>query len=104
MNITDVKTQIGKENNTVINHLVMVQQFKLDDSGKETEIPSEWVSHWDNDNRIRVTMHQDVFNKIKANPTDAGLALKKEVVPAKEGREAYTRYVVITPQNIVGTF
>lgn len=104
MNIQDVKAQIGKENNTVINHLVMVQQFLLDKSGKETEIPSEWVSHWDNDNRIRVTMHQDVFNRIKNAPTEAGLALKKELVEAKPDKAAYMRYVVITPQNIVGTF
>jgi hypothetical protein len=99
MNIQDIKTQIAQENSIALPHLVMVQQFEED--GKT---PAPWVSHWDNEKRLRITMHSDVFNRIKENPTDAGLALKKEVVPASAEREAYTRYVVITPQNIVGTF
>ena len=99
MNIQDLKAQIAAENGITLPHLVLVQQFEED--GKT---PAPWVSHWDNTKRIRVTMHQDVFNQIKADPTKAGLALKKEVVPATADRAEYTRYVVITPQNIVGTF
>ena len=63
-----------------------------------------WVSHWENDKRIRVTMHIDLFNKIAAEPAKVGYAYKKEVVPATQERAEYTRFVVIEPANVLGTF
>lgn len=93
MDIQQIKDQIGLKN------LVMVRQFEQD-----TNTPTPWLSHWENDSRIRVTMHEEVFNQIKADPEKSGLAVKKELIHANGERAEYIRFVVITPRNIEGTF
>jgi hypothetical protein len=95
MTIQEIK-QVANINGT----LALVRQFSNDDA----KTPQPWVSHWDNDKRVRVTMHDDVLAKLKTDATFAGLAVKKEDVPAKGERAAYVRFVVITPKNIEATF
>lgn len=99
MNIQQIKSAIATSLGIQLPNLVMVRQ--LDET---TKAPQPWLSHWDNDNRVRVTMHEDVFNRIKAKPEEAGLAFKKSIVEATPERAAYTRVVVITPENIEATF
>lgn len=95
MNIAQIKTYIGEDS------LTLVRQKDLE--GKDTV----WLSAWNNKARKRVTMHEDVLKAIKSEPNFNRLAVKEEVVEArpatadKPAREAYTRYVVITPTNIV---
>lgn len=91
MNLTQIKTKIGQP------VLTMVRQ--LDETTKEK---TQWLSHWDNDNRVRVTMHEEVFNQILQDKDFGGLAFKTEIVKS-EGKQPYTRYVVITPKNIEAT-
>lgn len=105
MNINQIKLEVSNKSGKPCSTLTMVRQLTND----AAKTPTEWLSHWDNDNRIRVSMHQDVFNQIKANPAFDGLAVKKELVAAKvengtEIRAAYLRFVVITPKNIEATF
>lgn len=97
MNIQQVKEGIALNMGISLPNLVMVRQFN------ESKEPQPWLSHWDNDHRVRVTMHEDVFNQIKAD-TSKAVAFKKEVVPATLERAEYTRFVVITPLNIEATF
>lgn len=114
MNIQQIKTQIGNEQNFSLLTLEMVRQFETvpdpADATKTVEQKAPWLSHWDNTKRVRVTMHEDIFTKLKADSNMNGLALKREDVPAKAGgngtepRAAYVRYVVITPANIEGSF
>lgn len=99
MTITEIKAAISAKSNFTLSSLSMVRQY--DSTTKEK---TEWVSHWDNDHRVRVTMHQDIMNTLLGNPTFAGLALKCEQIPADGERAAYTRYVVITPKDIDATF
>jgi len=99
MNIFQIKAEIAAKCGVAVPNLVMVRQLT------EDKQPTEWLSHWDNDNRIRVTMHEDVFKKIQADPKKCtGLAIKKSIEEATDERAAYTRIIVITPQHIVGTF
>lgn len=107
MNIQQIKSEIAAKNSAVILALNMVRQF----ADKDKKQPEPWLSHWDNDKRIRVTMHEDVFNQIKLNPKMEGLAYKSELVAAEYEadsttvkRAAYLRYVVITPTSIEGVF
>lgn len=100
MNIQAIKAAISTKSGVTISSLMMVRQMDQQDNTKQTE----WLSHWDNDNRIRVTMHQEVFNKIKENPEMTGLAVKYEEVPETTERKAYKRFVVITPANVEATF
>lgn len=109
MNINEIKAEIGQQNNTTIGTLMFVRQMKQkapDAPETEPDEPTEWLSHWDNDKRIRVTLHQDVLKTIQNGGGAAfgGLAMKKEVVPAKGDRAAYTRYVLITPNHVEAAF
>jgi hypothetical protein len=102
MNIQEIKAVAN-----ITGTLALVRQFAQQPSDAPADaapIPTEWVSHWDNEKRVRVTMHQDVMATIKSNPSFAGLALKTELVPQVGERLAYTRHVVITPNNIEATF
>jgi len=92
MTIAQIKAQINQP------YLNMEQQTN------ELKVPQPWYSHWDNDNRVRVTMHAEVYNAILNNRELDRLAVKKAVVPATPDRAEYTRYVVITPRQLAATF
>lgn len=62
-----------------------------------------WYSHWDNENRISITMHKEVFEKIMENKERNDLAAKRETVLANSEREGFQRFVVIIPKNMIGT-
>lgn len=112
MNIQEIKAAINAKHNLAGNHeiksLAMIRQMVKEG---EEELPTEWLSHWDNDRRIRVTMHEEIFGKVKADPTFNTLAFKTEVVAEHPNKldptqtiPAYTRYVVIEPRNVEGVF
>lgn len=100
MTISEVKAFVGAKTNATIGTLSLVRQFDEVDGVKTA---SQWVSHWDNDHRIRVTMHEDIMNALKANPAKADLACKYELVQPSD-KAAYHRFVVITPRDIEATF
>lgn len=104
MTIQQIKVAISAATGKPLPFLQFVTQL---DAEKK---PTEWVSHWDNINRIRVTMHQEVLQTVLATPEFNGLAYKVETVQpvpdpiTKEEKSPYIRFILITPQNIVGTF
>lgn len=73
---------------------------------KPKQLPTEWYQHWDNDNRVRVVMHEDIFKALKADPTMEGLALKtmETVTPKDATKPSYRRIVVIKPTTIEASF
>ena len=98
MNIQNIKLQIAAKTGASLPTLLMTQQKSQDGTLQP------WASYWDNDKRIRVTMHMETFASILAEPQQDGLAYKEQVVPASGDRAAYTRFVVIKPANVLGTF
>lgn len=106
MNMQELKQAISAKAGIPVTTFTFIRQFAQGEDGNSDQTkPTEWVSHWDNDNRVRVTMHQDVMNTIKSNPAVA-LAFKYEEIPANGTpglvgyRAAYRRFVVITPANV----
>lgn len=76
---------------------MMIRQTDLQDQ------PNEWVTHWDNDNRIRVSMHQDVLGFLKTDSNTAELAYYKQDVPVGKHadgteRKPYVRFIVFRPK------
>ena len=98
MTITDLKTTVAEKASIKLPTLMLSRQLD------ENKVPQPWLSHWDNDGRVRITMHEDVAKKIKEDPKFDGLAFKYEEVPAKEDRLAYRRFVVINPTSVEMTF
>ena len=94
MNIQEIKARLG------VTSLDISSQ--TDAAGV---VDPNWVSNWNDTSRVRVTMHKEVFDKIVAEPTFSGLALKgpETVTPKEAGKESYTRYVIITPKSILAS-
>jgi hypothetical protein len=130
MNLTEIKAQIGATHGFTMSSLTLVQQFQdrkleptetnvLVKNDKGDIVPTsfdpikpdqlypvkvDWVSAWFNDQRVRVSMHESIMNALKADLTKSDLAIKKELIAAHGETAPYTRYIVITPKNVVATF
>jgi hypothetical protein len=98
MDIQEIKAKISAEQNFPLGTLNMVRQFN------EQKEPTKWVSHWDNDHRVRVSMHEEIMGQLRADPKKNDLGLKREIVAATEERASYVRYIVITPKHIEAAF
>lgn len=111
MNIIEIKSTIATLTGKQLLSLDMGRQMDKDKTGALDEktgkvklIPTEWFAYWDNTNRIRVVMHEEVFtliNNAKKSGNIAsvtGLALKPVTVVTPDGKASYQRFVVITPQ------
>jgi hypothetical protein len=107
MFIEEIKAAIAQETNVDQGSWMMARQMELGPDGKPTDKKTEWLSHWDDKNRIRVSMHQDVMEAAKTK--NGQLAYKRqEVAETKKAdgsvRAAYVRYVIITPLNVEAVF
>lgn len=87
MNITEVKTKLGYDN------------LNLNRSLTEDEQPTEWYRHWDNDNRVAVSMHEDVVAKIQSGCTTLGI--QTETREGKQGEYTSHRIVAYTQPEVV---
>lgn len=95
MDINNLKAAIAEKAGIKLPTLMLVRQLE-----EGTSNPTPWLSHWDNDKRVRITLHEDVAKQIATTPTMDKLAFKYEVVPATPEREAYSRFVIITPTTV----
>jgi len=92
MNISQVKSAIG------IPVLNIARQLD------EQNVPQPWVSHWEDTTRTRVTMHEDVYALIVKDRDFDKLAYKvSQVTPTDPDKLPYTRIVIITPIQLLGT-
>ena len=60
-----------------------------DEQGNATE----WLRHWENDKRMSVSLHKDLFNMLVNDPTIDNLGLQTEEAEGAKG--AYTRVRII---------
>lgn len=105
MNIQQVKAEIAAKAGIQLPNLQLVRQFDSNEDGTINEqAPQPWLSHWDNDNRVRVTVHEDILAELRADPNFSGLAVRKDMVEANATRAGYIRFVLITPKHIEATF
>lgn len=121
MNILEVKQTIAAKSGKPLLSLDLGRQMIDDPSGdidpvttKVKQLPTEWYGYWDNDNRIRIVMHEQIFIMLKTAKANGnvlsvtGLAIKPvqhEEAHVTNGKTiaAYDRYVIITP-NIEASF
>jgi len=87
MNITEIKTKLGVE--------ALNLNFATDKDGvKDTE----WMRHWDNDNRMAVSIHVDTVQKIKAGGVTT-LGLQTETREGSKGEYTAHRIVMFNPAD-----
>lgn len=54
--------------------------------------PTEWLSYWDNRNRVMVVVHQDILPTVQASKN---LALKTTKCASKDSGEVYMKHILI---------
>lgn len=81
MNIQEIKTQLG------------IPTFQLNTAKDIHDKPTEWMRHWDNENRVAVSIHKELLAEIKADKTINSLGLQKEVRTGEQGD--YTAYRIV---------
>jgi hypothetical protein len=94
MNITEIKTElnIGVLNlNTATND----KGEPLDKDGK----PNLWMRHWDNDNRVQVSIHKETVAAIQAG-TATTLGIQTESRTGSKGEYTSKRIVMFTPAEL----
>lgn len=81
--IAEIKTKLG--------YSVLNLNTALDKDNQ----PTEWMRHWDNDNRIAVSLHKDTLAKIKANPAMPNLVTQEETKTGAQGDYLAIRIVAV---------
>ena len=92
MTITEIKDAIG------ISHLLLTRQLD-----KDTQAPTEWLSHWDDVQRVRVSIPDSVMAKIKADKNRVDLLVKSKTKEATAERAAYTIHTIFVPITVEET-
>lgn len=90
MNISQIKSQLGIPS--------LQLSTALTTEGEKTD----WMRHWNNDNRVAVSVHKDLVDKIKANPEgEDSLAIQTETREGEKGKYTAHRIVRYTPAEVV---
>lgn len=80
-----------------IKEKVGVNQLELNTSNDADGNPTDWMRHWDNDNRVAVSIHKDLVEDIKKNANIASLGLQTETRTGEQGDYTAYRVVKYTP-------
>ena len=81
MKLQDIKTKLG------------IPTFELNTAQNEAGEKTEWMRHWDNENRVAVSIHKDTVAELKKDPNLSGLGLQHEVRKGEQGD--YQAYRVV---------
>lgn len=64
---------------------------------------TDWFRHWDNDNRIAISIHKDLAKELQSNPALTSLSLQTESRAGEQG--PYTAHRIVkynsTPEIIL---
>lgn len=85
MNLTEIKEKLG------------ISQLELNTAKDADNNATDWMRHWDNDNRVAVSIHKDLVGELKADANIAALGLQKETREGEKGSYTAYRIVKYTP-------
>jgi hypothetical protein len=97
MRLSNIKEQLGIP--------VFNLNYSTDETGARaidstTNQPTKWMRHWDNDNRVAVSIHEDTVKAIKENPETPDLGLQTEKREGSKGEYTSHRIVKYTPAEM----
>jgi len=84
MNISELKEQLG------------ISTLNLNTAKDKDDKPTDWMRHWDNDNRVAVSIHKDLVKEIKSGNVTT-LGLQEEEREGSKGKYIAKRIVKYTP-------
>ena len=85
MDLQQIKAQLG------------IAQFNLNTAEDGDGNKTEWMRHWDNENRTAISIHKDTVARIKAEPNINSLGLQSEERQGSKGAYMAYRIVAYTP-------
>ena len=87
MDLNAIKQQLG------------YSQLNLNTANDATGVPTQWLRHWDNANRVAVSIHKELVEKIQAG-TAGDLAIQTETKTGSLGDYTAHRIVGYKPAEI----
>jgi hypothetical protein len=88
MNLAEIKNELG------------IEQFQLNTAEDANGVKTEWMRHWDNENRIAVSLHKDTITAIQADSA-TNLGLQTETRTGAQGEYIAKRIVMYKPAELV---
>lgn len=85
MLLSEIKTKLG------------IAKFELNTALDAEQKPTDWLRHWDNENRVAVSLHKDLFDELKADATIGSLGLQHEIRAGEKGDYNSYRIIKYTP-------
>ena len=76
-----------------------IEVFNLNTANDSDGKPTDWLRHWDNDNRVAVSIHKDTFKIVKADKEGkmSTLGIQTEEREGAQGPYKAFRIVNFTP-------
>lgn len=81
MNLQQIKNQFG------------LDRLRLNTAEDAGGNKTEWMRHWDNDNRIAISLHKDLVAHLKANPEENDLDLQTSQRQGEQGDYTSVRII-----------
>ena len=85
MNLSQIKSELG------------IPTFNLNTAKDKDNNPTEWMRHWDNENRVAVSIHKDLVGELKADSEINSLGMQKETREGDQGPYTAIRIVKYNP-------
>ena len=85
MTLDDIKGKIG------------IPKLELNTATDKDDNPTEWMRHWDNDNRVAVSIHKDLVSELKGDSNISSLGLQSETRTGEQGDYTAFRVVKYAP-------
>ena len=85
MTLPQIKTKLG------------LQALELNTAEDKDGNKTDWMRHWDNDNRVAVSIHKELVAEIKSNSNISSLGLQSEERDGSKGKYTAYRIVKFTP-------
>ena len=88
MKLQDIKTKLG------------IPTFELNTAQNEAGEKTDWMRHWDNENRVAVSIHKDTIAELQKDSNLGGLGLQHEVRKGEQGDYQAYRIVKYSPAEM----
>lgn len=89
MNLTQIKSKLN------------ISALELNTANDKNDKPTDWMRHWDNDNRIAVSIHKELVAEIQKDSNMSSLGLQSEERDGSKGKYMAYRIVKYKPAETV---
>ena len=80
-----------------IKEKLKISVLELNTATDSDDKPTDWMRHWDNENRVAVSIHKELVGELKADKNINSLGLQSEKRTGDKGDYMAYRIVRFTP-------